>query len=373
MIELDHAPLMTTALHQSHLALGAKMGAFAGYDMPLYYDLGVLKEHEWVRSHCGIFDVSHMGQVRLKENINGPKIKDFLQKITPSSFEKLGIGRAKYSVLVNRQGGIVDDLMVTRLSEDEWHLVINAGCKQKDIEWIRAQLPGEIEFTELRHLALIAVQGPMAERVMGEVLGIDLTELKYMGVTCRNVARAGAQDVAVMISRLGYTGEDGFEISLPNDSAPAMWQKLLGHSEVRPIGLAARDSLRLEMGYCLYGHDIDETTTPREAGLEWVMDKEKIAEFPAPERKRVGVQLLEKGVAREGADVINCNTGAKIGVLTSGGFSPTLNQSIGQAYLPTDFVTANHPIAVMVRGRAIAAQITPMPFVPPKTKSAKSG
>lgn len=369
MTELDHAPLMTTALHPSHLALGAKMGAFAGYDMPLYYDLGVLKEHEWVRSHCGIFDVSHMGQVRLRaQESNQSAVREFLESLTPSSFAKLPLNRAKYTVLVNERGGIIDDLMVTKITEDEFFLVINAGCKTKDIAFMRAQLPPSVMLDYLDSRALIAVQGPRAEQVIAEALRIDLAHLKYMELWQGNLTDYMEGEGTLMISRLGYTGEDGFEISLPNDFAPAMWQKLLGHSEVRPIGLAARDSLRLEMGYCLYGHDIDETTTPREAGLEWVMAKDKIAEFPTPQRKRVGVRLLEKGVAREGSEVIDLKTGAKIGGLSSGGFSPTLNQSIGQAYVPTDFATETHPIAVVVRGRSIDAEITPMPFVPPKTK-----
>lgn len=344
-----------TPLHSAHLSLSAKMGEFAGYYMPLYYDLGVLKEHEWVRAHCGIFDVSHMGQISVK----GAGTQKFLERLTPSSFEKLPVNKAKYTVLINENGGIIDDLMITKTGEDEFHSVINAGCKDKDIAWIKSQLPAGIEFHYFEDWALVAVQGPEAESVVRQVLNIDLADVPYMGLWY--------QDYTMFISRLGYTGEDGFEISVPNDQAEKLWNIFLSDDRVRPIGLAARDSLRLEMGYCLYGHDIDDTTSPREADLEWVMAKDKIASFPEPTRKRVGIVLTGKGIAREGAEILN-RDGDKIGVLSSGGFSPSLKQSIGQGYVPIDYAAEGTEIQVNVRGNLIPAQITKMPFLKPKTK-----
>lgn len=344
-----------TPLHDAHIALGAKMGEFAGYDMPLYYALGVLKEHEWVRSQCGIFDVSHMGQIAIK----GAGTQNFLQSLTPSSFEKLGINRTKYTVLTNEQGGIIDDLMVTKSGEDDFHMVINAGCKDKDIAWITSHLPAGLEFTYFEDWALIALQGPQAEAVVRDVLGIDLSSVPYMGLWYR--------DYTMFISRLGYTGEDGFEISVPNEAAASLWAALLADDRVRPIGLAARDSLRLEMGYCLYGHDIDATTNPVEADLAWIMPKEAVAKFPVPSRKRVGVVLTGKGIAREGADILAVS-GEKIGVLTSGGYAPSLKQSIGQGYVPVEFSAEGTDVLVSVRGNSITARITKMPFLKPKTK-----
>ncbi|MCB1558382.1 MAG: glycine cleavage system aminomethyltransferase GcvT [Alphaproteobacteria bacterium] len=344
-----------TALHSAHKNLNAKMGEFAGYDMPLYYDLGVLKEHEWVRDHAGLFDVSHMGQVSIK----GKGTQDLLQKLTPSSFEKLGVNRAKYTVLINDQNGIIDDLMVTKTGEDEFHMVINAGCKDKDIAWMKSNLTAEQEFTYFEDWALMALQGPEAEAVMRDTLGIDLADVPYMGLWFK--------DYTMFVSRLGYTGEDGFEISVPNDNAEEVWNKLLSDDRVKPIGLAARDSLRLEMGYCLYGHDIDATTTPLEADLGWVMRKDAKESMPEPTYKRVGIMLTDKGVAREGS-LVKSKDGKEIGVLTSGGFSPTLKASIGQAYLPLDYALTNTEVDIDVRGRLIPAKVSSMPFLKPRTK-----
>lgn len=348
--------MKTTPLHAQHVALNAKMAEFAGYDMPLYYDLGVLKEHEWVRSSAGLFDVSHMGQVAIK----GVGAQDFLQSLTPSSFEKLPINKAKYTVLVNPDGGIIDDLMVTKTCNNEdFFIVINAGCKEKDINWITSCLPIGIEFTYFQDWALMALQGPLAELVMKDVLSLDLSDLQYMGF--RHV------DDRMAVSRLGYTGEDGFELSVPAADAPALWDALLADDRVKPIGLAARDSLRLEMGYCLYGHDIDATTSPLEADLAWVMAKDRIADFAPPHRKRVGIVLLDKGIAREGADILN-KEGIKIGVLSSGGFSPTLKHGIGQGYVPSEYAAEGTDVSVVVRGTPLPARVVKMPFVQPRTK-----
>ncbi|MGH1455908.1 MAG: glycine cleavage system aminomethyltransferase GcvT [Alphaproteobacteria bacterium] len=354
-----------TALHDAHIQCGAKMGEFAGYNMPLYYGLGVKKEHEWVRENTGLFDVSHMGQVHIK----GVGAQDFLEKLTPSSYTKQGINRAKYTVLTNENGGIIDDLMVTKTDEDEFHCVINAGCKGKDIAWIKENLPEGLEFKHYDDWALLALQGPKAESVIKDVLDIDLSDLPYMALWY--------QDYTMFISRLGYTGEDGFEISVSNADVPALWEKLLAHDDVKPIGLAARDSLRLEMGYCLYGHDIDATTSPLEADLGWVMGKDNTTFIGVdkihhpPTKKRVGIELTGKGIAREGAEIRNAQ-GEKIGELTSGGFSPSLSKAIGQGYVPMEYAAKDTEILINIRGKDVEAKVTVMPFLPAKTKSMKS-
>ncbi len=362
-----------TALHAEHVSGNAKMGEFAGYDMPLYYDLGVKKEHEWVRENAGLFDVSHMGQISLTGIEGGTNAIEFLEKITPSSFSKLGIDRTKYTVLTNPDGGIIDDLMVTRTGENVFHCVINAGCKDKDIAWIKEHLPEDIEFKYYDDWALIAIQGQKSEAVVKDALGVALVDLPYMGLWAQD-------DYQMFISRLGYTGEDGFEISVPNDKAAEIWNKLLAHDAVEPIGLAARDSLRLEMGYCLYGHDIDAKTTPIEADVAWVMGKNNesfigadkvLPQKSGASKKRVGVRLTGKGVAREGAEIRDRDDNV-IGTLTSGGFSPTLGQSIGQGYVPIAFAKEGAEVFINVRGRNIEAEIAKMPFVAPKTKSMKA-
>jgi len=356
--------LRKTSLHANHTALGAKMGEFAGYDMPLFYKEGVLKEHEWTRNSCGLFDVSHMGQAM----IEGPGARAFVEKITPSSYEKLPLSQTKYTVLTNEQGGIIDDLMVTKTGDDSFHFVLNAGCKDKDTAWIKQHLPKDIKYTGFDDWSLLALQGPQAEKVLKKI-GYDMSGLSYMGLWCRD-------DYKMFISRLGYTGEDGFEISVPDSDAPALWEKLLSDEAVKPIGLAARDSLRLDMGYCLYGHDINDTTTPLEADLSWVVGKNNRGFIGAenalktPARKRVGIRLTAPGVAREGA-VLKNESGKVIGTLTSGGFSPSLKQAIGQGYVEIASAAPGTKIFVSVRDRDIAAEIATMPFVPAKTKSMK--
>ena len=364
--------LRKTALHQSHIELGAKMGEFAGYDMPLYYGDGVIKEHEWVRRHCGLFDVSHMGQII----IEGEGVAEFLEKLTPSPFQQKAHGRAQYTVLLNEEGGIIDDLIITRMDDNKFFAVINAGCKEKDMEWIKSQLPPKMKFTYLENNALIAIQGSWAERILHEILEIEAHDLPYM-----HMMETMAPNFDKMyISRVGYTGEDGFELSIPNDCVEGIWNKLLDHSEAKPIGLAARDSLRLEMGYALYGHEINAETSPVEAGLTWVISKKTDSYFgydriqkeleQGTENKLVGIKLIDKGVAREGAEIRN-DADEKIGWLTSGGFSPTLKESIGIAYVKSDAGEIGDKVFVNVRGRNIAAELTSTPFMPAKTKSMK--
>jgi len=351
-----------TPLHPIHLTLKAKMAEFAGYDMPIQYSEGVMAEHNWTRDHAGIFDVSHMGQLI----VQGTAATAFLENLTPAALQALKSGAAKYSVLMNAQGGMIDDLIITRIDDEKFFLVVNGACKDKDIEWISQNLPQGVMLVHLADRALVALQGPSSEKVLKDCFGIDVSDLAYM-----HYRECGD----LFISRLGYTGEDGFEISMPDDRAQEIWGKLFAHPEVKPVGLAARDSLRLDMGYPLYGHDLDEATTPLEADLGWIMrrsDKNFIGadHIDEPKRKRVGIKLLDKGVAREGCDM-TAPDGMKIGTLTSGGFSPTLNQAIGMGYIDIDHTAPGTKINIIVRGRAIAAEITPLPFVEPKTKRIK--
>lgn len=359
--------IQKTALHASHLALKAKMGEFAGYDMPLYYELGVMKEHEWVRASCGLFDVSHMGQAM----IEGPGALDFIHTIVPSDFSKLPEGHTKYTVLTNPEGGIIDDLMITHAGPDHYHLVINAGCKHKDMDWIKKNLPSTLKFTYFEDWALLALQGPKAEDVLKAAVGLDASDMPYMAMVPHG---------DIFVSRLGYTGEDGFEIAVHNNEAAALWSKLIAHPAVKPIGLAARDSLRLEMGYALYGHDIDEKTSPVEASMNWILNKERDGYFGSarirkeqaegPARKFVGIKLLEPGVARETSEIRN-GSDQIVGALTSGGFSPTLKASIGQGYVSPDLAAPGTKLFVNVRGKNIAAEVVKLPHVAAKTKSAK--
>lgn len=366
-MSLSDMDVKTTPLHGRHLALGAKMGPFASYDMPLYYSEGVIAEHEWTRAHAGLFDVSHMGQLV----VSGPGAVSFLERITPSAVAPLVLGRAKYSVLTNETGGIIDDLIITRMGDDRFFAVVNAGCKDKDIAWMQSHLSDDVRLDHLQDRALLALQGPDAETVMREALGLDVASMPYMWMEEMD---------GLYVSRLGYTGEDGFEISVPADQAAAMWDKLCAHDVVKPVGLAARDSLRLEMGYPLYGHDIDDATGPVEAGLSWVIGKDQRAFIgadavratlaKAPARMRVGIVLKDKGIAREGAE-IRGHDDQVIGHLTSGGFSPTTKQSIAMGYVSADYAAVGRAIFVNVRGRNIAAEIAAMPFVAARTKSMK--
>lgn len=361
-----------TALHKTHIEQGAKMVEFAGYDMPVQYQDGMLKEHEWVRDgNIGLFDVSHMGQIILE----GKSVAKFLSYITPTSFIIIPNNLAKYTVLTNEDGGIIDDLIITKLSEDKFFVVINAGCKEKDIAWIKQNLPADVKLTVL-HRSLIAIQGDRAELVLQRfIMDNNLSDLPYMNIGEFNL-KNGQQ---VYISRTGYTGEDGFEVSIEDEHAESFWLKLCENKVVKPIGLGARDSLRLEMGYPLYGHDLDETTSPIEASLSWVVSKDNIdfigskrildEKMNGVNRKRIGIKLLDRGIVREGSEVRK--DGKKIGVLTSGGFSPTLKSSIGQAYIENNLAKPDQLVTVIIREREVSAVICSPVFVPAKTKSVK--
>lgn len=358
-----------TPLFNAHEKLGAKMCPFAGYAMPINYADGVLKEHEWVRTHAGLFDVSHMGQAIVKGKSSGA----FFSRITPSNFAKLADKRAKYTVLTNDAGGIIDDLIITRTSEDSFFVVFNAARKLVDIQWMQKNLPPDCSFEFLDGKGLIALQGPDAEKVLAK----ELPEAHIKDQAYMSWQKTAWKGVPIFISRLGYTGEDGFEISVPADETEAFWNALLAHKEVKPIGLAARDSLRLEMGYPLYGHDLDETTTPIEAALSWVMTKDHQGYFGAgvlvparnhtPARTRVGIKITGQGIAREGAPILV--DGEHVGKLTSGGFSPSLKVAIGQGYVKSDFAQEGRKVEVEVRGKNIPAEIHAIAFVPARTKT----
>lgn len=357
-----------TPIHQEHLNLHAKMCPFAGYDMPIQYHLGVTGEHEWTRENAGLFDVSHMGQAM----VTGAKAAEFFSTITPSSFLKTPDGMAKYTVLTNEHGGIVDDLIITRIKDDQFFVVFNAARKEVDIPWMKKHLPDGVIFEELAGSALLALQGPKAEEALAKLLpDAGIASLGYM-----RLLQTQWQGVPIIVSRLGYTGEDGFEISIAAEHSIDLWRTLLADSMVEAIGLAARDSLRLEMGYPLYGHDLNETTTPVEAGIAWIISKEHKDFIGAEtilkqrevgtEKKRVGIKLLEKGIAREGAVIYLEDE--KIGELTSGGFSPSLKIGIGQGYVLSSHAQEGQNVEVEVRGRRIAASIHALAFMPTNTK-----
>tara|TARA_R110002124_G_scaffold64985_2_gene177407 strand:+ start:207981 stop:209093 length:1113 start_codon:yes stop_codon:yes gene_type:complete len=357
-----------TALHSYHAAHAKKMGEFAGYDMPFYYEAGVMAEHNAVRDKLGLFDVSHMGQIQL----SGEGVAAFFESITPSAFSAAKDGMAKYTMMTNEDGGMIDDLIVTRLNEDVFFAVINAGCKDKDIAWIRSNLPADITLEIFEDRALIAVQGPEAEKALSLCIGEDLSQLGYM-----RMAKYGD----VWVSRLGYTGEDGFEVSVTNQDALGLWNALIDQGGALPCGLAARDSLRLEMGYPLYGHDIDAMTSPIEADLSWVVRK-KDSDFiggaiiaahreNGAARKRVGLALIDKGIAREGVKILNAD-GEEVGIVTSGGHSPTLNKAIAMGYVLSEYSAPETILFLEVRGRKLKAAITPLPFVKASTKSNKA-
>jgi len=364
--------MKTTSLNETHRNQGGKMVEFAGYDMPVQYKLGMLKEHEWVRgSNVGLFDVSHMGQFFME----GQGVAEFLSNITPTNFTISKEALAKYTVLTNEEGGIIDDLIITKISDTKFFIVLNAACKEKDEAWIRKNLPQNITFTELDDRSLIAVQGAKAEENLNKFVSGDLAELPYMNT--RNYTLTNGQDV--MIGRTGYTGEDGFEVSILNSAAADLWTQLCASDDVEPIGLGARDSLRLEAGYPLYGHDLDDTTSPIEAALGWVVSKsnesfigsDRILKEKAEGslRKRRGVKLLERGIAREGTEIRK--DGKKIGFLSSGGFSPNLKASIGQGYFNVADVAIGDEVTAVVRDREIPAVIQSFAFIAPNTKSIK--
>jgi aminomethyltransferase len=370
------APLKTP-LHSRHVALGARMVPFAGYDMPVQYPSGILTEHNWTREKAGLFDVSHMGQAFLV----GPDHETTaraLEALIPADILNLAPGKQRYSQLLNEEGGILDDLMVTRsLDPDEdgaLYLVVNAACKSEDYAHIEARLPPNVKLIRAEHRGLIALQGPGAEAALA-TLAPEAAEMGFMSSRTMKVAGIKAN-----VSRSGYTGEDGYEISADAKRIGEIWDTLLLDQTVKPIGLGARDSLRLEAGLCLYGHDIDTTTSPVEGALTWSIQKRRREEggFPGAARiqkefadgvARVRVGLLPEGKApaREGAEIATPE-GEIVGKVTSGGFGPTLNAPCAMGYVAKAHSAPGTQLHLIVRGRALPAVVAPMPFVPNRYK-----
>ena len=358
--------LKTTPLTEAHVAAGAKMVPFAGYSMPVQYAEGVLKEHLWTRENAGAFDVSHMGQAWLR----GVAPLAAFEEVTPGDFIGLKAGKQKYSLLLNRTGGIVDDLMAGRPDDDGLFVVVNGACKENDFKVIDAELAGQVTIERLENRALIALQGPKAAEVLrrlapeaAAMVFMDIRRLRVFGEDC-------------IVSRSGYTGEDGYEISVPGHAATHAWNTLLADERVKPIGLGARDSLRLEAGLPLYGHDLDETVSPVEAGLTFAINRNRREQrdFPGaarivrelsegPARVRVGLKVLEGAPAREGAEVADAD-GRAVGVVTSGGFSPSLRQPVALAFVPPIHSEPGTRLKVVVRGKPQAAEVARLPFVP---------
>ena len=356
--------LKTTPLHALQVALGGKMVPFAGYEMAVNFPLGVLGEHKHTRAAAGLFDVSHMGQVRL----HGPGRAEALESLLPADVANLAPGAMRYSQLTNDQGGIIDDLMLTNAG-DYLYLVVNGANKDGDLAHMQAALPGGITVEHRTEDALLALQGPAAAAVMAR-LAPGAETLLFM--TSRAITVGGLD---CYVARSGYTGEDGFEISLPAEQAEELARLLLAQDEVEAIGLGARDSLRLEAGLCLHGHDIDTTITPIEAGLTWSIQKRRrqTGGFPGaaviqaqlrdgPARKRVGILPEGRAPAREGAVIVDSD-GADIGVVTSGGFGPSLGGPLAMGYVHTEHAAADTPVGLVVRGKTLPARVAKMPFV----------
>ena len=363
------APLLKTPLHALHVELGAKMVPFGGYDMPVQYATGILAEHRHVRTAAGLFDVSHMGQVTL----SGPDADVALETLVPVDIVGLAPFKQRYALFTNDQGGILDDLMVTR-RENDLFLVVNAACKAQDIAHLQARIGQRCTVTPLPDQALLALQGPQAVTALAR-LNPAVQQLVFM--TGAHVVLDG---IDCFVTRSGYTGEDGFEISVPADKAEQLARALLAQPEVKPIGLGARDTLRLEAGLCLYGHDIDTTTTPVEASLNWAIQKvrraggDRAGGYPGAavidghfaqgtQRKRVGLASTERMPVREGARVVT-EDGTDIGVVTSGSLGPTVNQPVALAYLATPHAAVGTTVYAVVRDKRVPMTVSPLPFAP---------
>ncbi|MFH4966456.1 glycine cleavage system aminomethyltransferase GcvT [Gaetbulibacter sp. M235] len=357
--------MKNTALTSTHEALGAKMVPFAGFNMPVQYE-GVNAEHETVRNSVGVFDVSHMGEFL----IEGEHALELIQKVTSNDASKLTIGKAQYSCLPNDDGGIVDDLIVYKVKELTYLLVVNASNIEKDWNWIQSKNDVNADMRNLSdEYSLLAIQGPKAVEAMQSLSSHDLSAIPFYNFIVGDFAGINH----VIISATGYTGSGGFEIYCKNSEVQQIWDKVFeaGASYgIKPIGLAARDTLRLEMGYCLYGNDIDDTTSPIEAGLGWITKFSKkftnsealeTEKLNGPKRKLVAFELDERGVPRHGYDIVDAN-GNKIGKVTSGTMAPSLNKGIGLGYVPTAFAEGGSKIYIQIRKNAISATVVKLPF-----------
>jgi glycine cleavage system T protein (aminomethyltransferase) len=357
--------MKNTALTHVHESLGAKMLPFAGYNMPILYE-GVNAEHETVRTGVGVFDVSHMGEFSL----SGPNALALIQKVTSNDASTLAVGRAQYSCLPNNDGGIVDDLIVYKMNEDEYMLVVNASNIDKDWDWISSHNDLGVDMkNKSDDYSLLAIQGPKAVEAMQSLSSVDLSQIAYYHFVVGDFA--GFDDI--IISATGYTGSGGFEIYCKNDQVETLWNKVFEAGKnygIKPIGLAARDTLRLEMGFCLYGNDINDTTSPLEAGLGWITKFNK--DFTNSEnlkkqketgvsRKLVGFELLERGVPRQDYEIVD-KEGKSIGIVTSGTMAPSLNKGIGLGYVTVENSTVDSEIFIRIRKNDVPAKVVKLPF-----------
>jgi aminomethyltransferase len=352
-------------LSNLHEILGGKMVEFAGYKMPVQYADGVRLEHQTVREAVGVFDVSHMGEIF----ISGVKALDFLQYITSNDVSELIPGKVQYTCLPNTEGGIVDDFLLYMIAKNNYLLVVNASNVKKDLAWINKHNTFGCKVdNQSDNYSLLAVQGPKSIELLQELTFEDLTEIKYYNFKVGSIA--GIDEV--IISRTGYTGEIGFELYVKNESVEQLWVALFNTSiELKPIGLAARDTLRLEKGFCLYGNDINDTTSPIEAGLGWItkFSKEfvnhkqlKVQNEGGVTKKLIGLELIDKGIARNGYPIVNAE-GTEIGIVTSGTMSPTLNKAIAMAYVPKELSKVDSEILIQVRKKQIRAKVVALPFL----------
>jgi aminomethyltransferase len=362
--------LKRTPLYEWHKARGARLIDFAGWEMPVYYE-GIVAEHQATREKAGMFDLSHMGEIEVK----GPDALEYLQSVMTNDVSAITDGQAQYSVMCYENGTIVDDLLITKLP-DRYMLVVNASNIDKDFNWLKSHIKGRVEVVDRSdEFSIIAVQGPKSEDIIAEVYGESLRNLLYYHAV--ELDYQGKKNV-VLLSRTGYTGEDGFEILLPNEFALETWNKLFDAGEkygLTPVGLGARDTLRMEMKFALYGHDISDQTNPLEAGLGWVvkLDKEFVG---APvlrsikekglERKLVAFEMVDRGIPRQHCPVVI--DGKPVGEVTSGNVSPSTGKSVGLAYVPTAYSKIGTEIAIDIRGKILKAIIVKAPFVPSHVK-----
>jgi len=370
-------PLLKTPLYEEHVARGARMVPFAGYAMPVQYPTGILAEHQWTRERAGLFDVSHMGQAVLVGPDHETTARAF-ETLVPGDMLELPRGRQRYTLLLNEQGGIRDDLMSVRpddpARDGELVIVVNASTKEADYQYIEANLPETVTLRRLDDRALLALQGPQAEAVLARHAPA-VASMAFMDARPLTIAGIPAH-----VSRSGYTGEDGFEISVAAEDAVALWRLLLDDPAVKPIGLGARDSLRLEAGLCLYGHDINQETSPVEAALAWSIPRRRRNDggFPGeiritqemadePLRLRIGLKIEGRVPAREGAP-INDSAGELVGEVTSGGFGPTVGGPVAMGYVVREFAEPGTALVIVVRGKTVPATVAPLPFVPHRYK-----
>jgi aminomethyltransferase len=355
------APLKKTPLHPVEHQLGGKMVDFGGWELPVQYS-SILDEHEAVRTHAGLFDVSHMGEVTVK----GPQALALLQRTTCNDVSKLEDGRAQYNGLLYPTAGFVDDTLIYRMGGDDYFVVVNAANTDKDYEWLLECAKGmDVEVRNVSaDYAQLALQGPEAERILQPLTDLDLSSMKYY-----RFARGIVDGAAAIVSRTGYTGEDGFELYVDPEDGPRIFRKIVDRG-VKPCGLGARDTLRLEAKMALYGNDIDHSTTPLEADLGWIVKLEK-GDFmgrevlerekaEGPRRKLIGFEMVDRGIGRHGYPVVDC--GEEVGVVTSGTHSPTLKKAIGLAYLPVEKSAPGSTFTILIRGKEIRARVVPTPF-----------